>query len=125
MQKTLLIVDDEADLREIITDLLSDEGFHCHSVDSVDAALALITEYKHQDFVLDLIISDLNMPGKTGLEFLAELRKRGVATPFLFLTGSPHEGAMKPDLDRGVLGYQVKPFDSADFVNLLKGLLAP
>lgn len=124
MQKTLLLVDDEPDLLEIIADILSEEGFLCFSANSADRALEFIMEYSTADRAIDLVVSDLNMPGSSGLELLKSARARGVNTPFFFLTGDVSDEELRPYFEMGVLGYELKPFHPDDFVSRLKALLA-
>lgn len=122
-QRTLLIVDDEPDLCEIMVDLLSAEGFLCFSAISAAKALELMAEFVGQGRKVDLIISDLNMPGGSGIDLLKQLRRKEIKTPFFFLTGDISDAELRPYFDQGVLGYQLKPFQIDEFMKKIKGLV--
>jgi two-component system response regulator TctD len=124
MERTLLVIDDEQDLRELITDMLVDEGFKCLSAGSISEASDVIATHLEQCGKIDMIISDLNMPGGSGIDLLKDLRKKGVHTPFLFLSGDLIDAELRPYLLMGVLGYQLKPFRATDFIHRLNKLFA-
>ena len=81
--KTLLVVDDEQDIREALKDKFESEGFNVITADDGDVALTTALE-KHPD----LIILDVIMPNMTGWEMLEELRKDawGAKAPVIMLT---------------------------------------
>ncbi len=123
MSKTLLIVDDEKDLRELITDLLIDEGFNCLSAGSAQEASEVAFDYLKTGGTIQLVISDLNMPGGSGIDLLKILREKGVTSPFLFLSGDVVDSELRPYMNMGVVGYQLKPFRGAEFLARLNALL--
>ncbi len=79
----LLLVDDEASVRETLGRALHDEGFAVLSATSGADALAVIDA----GAAIDLVVADLSMPGMDGLAMLAELRRRRPALPAILLTG--------------------------------------
>ncbi|MBA3014298.1 MAG: response regulator, partial [Desulfobulbaceae bacterium] len=64
-QHRILIVDDEEPIRGLIENIASREGFECVTAGSVDEALSILAKER-----FSLLISDINMPGKTGLDLL-------------------------------------------------------
>lgn len=82
--KTLLFVDDEHELTEIVKDLLSSEGYICLTASSGSEAQSLIEQK-----TFDVILTDFNMPGMDGAELLFWCRKNNIKTPFVFVTGAP------------------------------------
>lgn len=124
MKKTILVVDDEQDLRELISDLLIDEGFECLIAGSAQEATQIVMEHHKKKASLDLIVSDLNMPGGSGIDLLLELREKEVLIPFLYLSGDVIDSELKPYLGMGVIGYQLKPFRSTEFIARLKKIFA-
>ena len=102
----VLLVEDEADAREYVEQLLRGEGAEVRSAGSADAALAALAE-----FTPDVLLCDLGMPGRDGLWLVAEVRRRLPALPTVALTAY----ARREDVDRaraaGFDRYLVKPVD--------------
>src|SRR5687767_3686887 len=80
----ILVVDDRPDSRELLAEVFEIFGAETRSVPSADEALAEI-----RSFAPDVVVSDLEMPGKDGYRFLAELRAEGVTVPVIAATGNP------------------------------------
>ena len=114
----LLYAEDEADMAEAVTDVLS-----CHKfiVDAVaDGAEAL--EYALSgDY--DGIILDLMLPRKSGLEVLRELREAGIAAPVLLLTAKSQVEDRIEGLDAGADDYLPKPFAMAELLARVRALV--
>jgi two-component system, NtrC family, response regulator HydG len=107
MHSRLLIVDDDAEMREALDAVLSGSGHGCEL--AADAATALeIVERE----TFDLVISDIRMEGMDGLELLDRVRQSHPALPFVVITAA---GAIHQAVDaikRGAFEYVVKPFDA-------------
>ena len=117
-QFRVLVVDDDPNICNLLTTKLSLSGFASQSCTSGEAALKLLSS---QEF--DAIISDLNMPGISGLELLESARRTCPQTAFLMATGvgdvSVGVGAMK----EGAADYILKPFQmEAVIVSLRRAL---
>lgn len=123
MLKVILVVDDEPDLREMLHELLNDAGYLCYAEGSVNDAIIKVNQLTTDKINIDLIISDLNMPGGSGIELLQLVQNLGLEASFLFLSGESINEEIKPYLDLGICGYQVKPFRSLDFLNRIKDIL--
>lgn len=80
-RKKILAVDDEQDILEIVADFLS-KDFQVLTMPSAIEALKIIEEWSP-----DLILTDVNMPGMTGIEFLKEVRARNINIPTIVFTG--------------------------------------
>lgn len=104
-QPNILIVDDEADIRELLAELLADLG-NISCAENGSHALQLLDES-----AFDVIISDYNMPGLNGLELLKTIRERNNATPLIWITGNSTEQLMNDARRIGVFDYIEKPFD--------------
>src|SRR5258706_12240442 len=116
----ILLVEDEARLRESIKQGLVEEGFSVEGADSAEAAEAIIASGP-----LDLLVLDLQLPGKSGIELLREMRAAGKQTPVLILTA---RGALEDrvaGLDAGGDDYLAKPFAFAELVARIKALRRP
>jgi CheY-like chemotaxis protein len=82
-QERILIADDESALCELLTELLSDEGYIVDSVASGTDAINRLESGPHYD----LLLLDLRMPGINGLRVLELLRRNGNDIPIIMLTG--------------------------------------
>lgn len=67
--RRILVVDDNQDVRDLVVHILSADGFHVYSAVDGDNALAILNSNP-----VDLVLLDVMMPGKSGLEVLAEIR---------------------------------------------------
>ena len=106
--QTCLIVDDYSTARRIITDSLQQLGFSCLEAENGNQAIALI-----QQSVLDLVIADVNMPEKNGLELLKDIRANDNMKDLpVFLTVlEPFENLISDGKKLGMNDFLVKPFD--------------
>jgi putative nucleotidyltransferase with HDIG domain len=101
----VLIVDDEPSIPKILCERLSREGFDCHGCSSGEEAQALL-----QDKNFDMIISDLVMPGISGMELLEEVHAKFPRTAFLMVTGMNDVRTAVLAMKKGGADYLVKPF---------------
>jgi DNA-binding NtrC family response regulator len=102
----VLVVDDEAGVRESLRMLLK-EDCEVVTADGVDAGLRALAETPP-----DLVLLDLVMPGRSGLEFLAELEERGDAPPVVVLTATRTVATAVEAMKRGAADYVTKPFEA-------------
>ncbi|MDN3524938.1 phosphate regulon transcriptional regulator PhoB [Halomonas sabkhae] len=118
--KTVLIVDDEAPIREMIAVALEMADYHVLEADNAQSAHALIVD--HQP---DLVLLDWMMPGTSGIE-LARRLKRDEATaelPIIMLTAKTEEDNKIQGLESGADDYITKPFSPRELVARLKAVL--
>jgi DNA-binding response OmpR family regulator len=101
---TLLIVDDDADLRKMLRTALESEGFRI--LEAGDAERGL---YEYASHAVDVVTVDIRLPGMSGLEFCREIRRRG-DVPILAMTALGSATDMGAAFDAGVDDYLVKPF---------------
>ncbi len=101
----ILVVDDEAPLREMLSDTLHIANYEVFEAADANAALTLLRRN-----TVDLIISDVNMPGMDGYEFLARLRESGNDTPAIMLTARRERQDVTKGLKLGADDYVTKPF---------------
>jgi CheY-like chemotaxis protein len=91
-QASILVVDDEPGMREMVAMLLSEEGYEVlTAVDGLDALAQL------RSVTPNLIISDLNMPRMSGFEFLSVVRRRFPSVPVIAISGAYEHGETLPD----------------------------
>ncbi|MBR6088511.1 MAG: response regulator transcription factor [Anaerolineaceae bacterium] len=114
----ILYAEDEKALSEAIVDILTYNKYIVDAVYNGQDALdyALYGEY-------DLIILDVMMPKKSGLEVLSELRKKGCKKPILLLTAKSQIEDRIKGLDAGADDYLPKPFDMGELLARIRALL--
>ncbi len=114
MNKQILIVEDDDSLRKNIGTLLKENGYNILSVRTAEDGLSLAKEKK-----LDLIISDIMLPGIDGHQFLDELLDNNLATdiPFIFLTAKTDISDLRLGMERGADDYIFKPFRAGDLLH--------
>ena len=103
--KSILVVDDEPNVCELVSEGLADMGYNCQAVCDPHAARELIDKS-----VIDLLISDIAMPGMTGLELLAHARQRAPHCKVILITGVSSQGFLAEALEQGAFDYLEKPF---------------
>lgn len=112
----VLIVDDDQLIRTMLKDALTDVPCEVSEADSGDAALALIAERKPAVVLLDLF-----MPGKSGLEVLKALKGHGPRV--VVLSALDSEALVQQALADGAHGFLPKPIHPLDVENLVRGAL--
>jgi len=113
----ILVVEDETRLADAVKQGLGEEGFSVETAASAEAAEPIIARG-----ALDLIVLDLGLPGKSGLDLLRELRTAGSETPVLILTARGSLEERVAGLDSGSDDYLAKPFAFAELVARIKAL---
>jgi two-component system, NtrC family, response regulator HydG len=99
-----LVVEDESVLRLTFGQFLRDEGYEVESAEDYDGALACIGASK-----FDVIITDIIMSGKTGVDLLRTVRERELATPVIMITGEPNVASAAEAVRLGAFDYLSKP----------------
>ncbi|MBM96138.1 MAG: phosphate regulon transcriptional regulatory protein PhoB [Oceanospirillaceae bacterium] len=118
--KTVLIVDDEAPIREMIAVALEMAGYECIEAASTQEAHAQIIDKKP-----DLILLDWMLPGTSGVEFARRLKRedRTSELPIIMLTAKGEEDNKVQGLEAGADDYITKPFSPRELVARLKAVL--
>jgi two-component system phosphate regulon response regulator PhoB len=120
MTATILIVEDEADLSELMRYNLESEGFRVASAESGDEAVERI-----RDGVPDLILLDWMLPGLSGIELCRRWRSREetARTPIIMITARGEEEERVRGLATGADDYMVKPFSIPELLARINALL--
>jgi two-component system KDP operon response regulator KdpE len=113
----VLVVDDEAGIRKVVRDTLEQAG---HEVETASEGVAALDYLETGAF--DLIVTDLSMPGMSGLELVRRIREKS-AVPILILTVRQEEREKVRLLDAGADDYVTKPFGVAELVARARALL--
>jgi len=104
-QGKLLVVEDDAGLREALIDTLLLAGYHCEEVDSGEAALIILNQQK-----FDMVISDIQMGGMSGLTLLQNIKDKYPALPVLLMTAYATINDAVNAIRDGAIDYLAKPF---------------
>jgi len=107
----ILVVDDEAPIRTLLARLLGRHGFDCLTAASADEARELLAAER-----MTLILSDVNMPGESGLDFAREVSSDHPDTAIVMVTGLDDRHHAEAALEHGVYGYILKPFKPNELV---------
>src|SRR5512133_3967659 len=117
MLKTILVVDDKANIREMVRDYLTEENFRVVVAENGQQALSISRQEKP-----DLILLDIMMPKMDGYEFLREYRKEQ-NTPIILLTARMEETDKVLGLELGADDYITKPFGMREMVARIRAVL--
>jgi CheY-like chemotaxis protein/NAD-dependent dihydropyrimidine dehydrogenase PreA subunit len=118
--KPILLVEDEAVMRESVNDWLTDVGYQVETAEDGEQALKTITE---QEF--GLLILDLRLPGKDGLEVLREARARHPQLKGIIITAYPSVETAVEAIKHGAVDYLPKPFDLNRLEEIIQDSLGP
>ncbi len=122
MAKTILIVDDSASVRQVVSITLKGAGYEViEGVDGKDALSKLKGQKVH------LIISDVNMPNMDGITFVKEVKKLDAYkfTPIIMLTTESQEGKKQEGQAAGAKAWVVKPFQPTQMLSAVSKLILP
>jgi CheY-like chemotaxis protein len=114
MMERILVVDDEADIREVFAEILRDEGYTVE--EAIDGMVGLELLSKG---AFDLILVDKKMPGLDGYDFIREVRNRKLTSKLILITGSVSE-PFHPDVDSSL----AKPCEVDVLVSTVRKVLA-
>ena len=111
---TISIIDDDVFAREGVRDFVASLGYRTLTFPSADEFVksGRIDE-------TNCVISDVQMPGLSGLDLQDYLAGRGHGTPIIFLTAYPDERSRVRALGAGALGFLIKPFDDKSLIRCL------
>lgn len=115
----ILIVDDEADIREILDFNLAAAGYDCLQAGTAEQALALVR--KGEPF--RLILLDVMLPGMSGFQLASTLRKESCRTPIIFLTARGAENDLLTGFSAGGDDYISKPFSINEVLARIKAVI--
>lgn len=114
--RTIFVIDDEENIRYIISEYLLREGFHVETFASVEDALERL-----QSGFPDMFILDIMLPGKDGLEFCRDIRSRS-GVPVIFISARGEEIDRILGLELGGDDYLTKPFSPRELVARVRSI---
>ena len=114
----ILVVDDDEKNRRMLRMRLSGEGFEIREAASAQEALAAVDA-----FLPHLILSDIQMPGMSGLELLPQIRAKDARVPIVMMTAFGSETIVVEAFEKGADDYLIKPFDHTTAVRRIRWLI--
>jgi two-component system alkaline phosphatase synthesis response regulator PhoP len=118
MEKTILVVEDDAGIRVVVQDTLISHGYHVVTAEDGRKGLELALQLKP-----DLIILDVMLPMMDGFEICKTIRKEGITSPVMMLTVKDEEVDKVSGLELGADDYVTKPFSLKVLTARVKALL--
>jgi DNA-binding NtrC family response regulator len=106
---TILIVEDEAKMRRLLELNLGEDGFTTLSAEDAEAGLKLLREN-----AVDLVVTDLKLPGMNGLEFLQAIKRQNAALPVVVMTAFGTVETAVEAMKAGASDYVLKPFSLSE-----------
>ena len=123
MKKRILIADDEAALLSTMAFTLKRKGYETYTFIEGSSAYEEILKSFQNNKLYDLIITDIQMPGISGMELIRKIREAGIETPVLAISGFGNKN-MAVDLMRsGCNNFLDKPFHMNEFLDRISKLL--
>ena len=114
----VLIVDDEKGMRDFLSIMLKKEGYAVVASESADKASELVGKGE-----FDLVISDIAMPGKSGIEILKQTKAANPDTPVIMITAYASTESAIEALKLGAYDYIIKPFDVEEMKTVVRNAI--
>lgn len=115
MSLTVLVVEDDFDLREALVDTLELAGIS--AIEAEDGESAIVRLKSH---AVDMVVSDVNMPGMNGHALLDYVRQQSPGTPVLLMTAFGQVDKAVDAIRNGAVDYLLKPFEPSVLINTIK-----
>jgi len=119
--ESILVIDDDPQICQLLEEVLRDEGYSVSSADSVEKGLP-----NYPKSTLSLIVTDVLMPNREGLETIRELRRNNPRMKILAISGGLEQGGMDVlEIAKRFGADRVlkKPFEMREFLNVIQGIL--
>jgi len=121
--KRILLAEDEAPTRRSISILLNNAGYFLEEAkDGLDALEKLFASQSNS-YPIDLLLTDIFMPGMTGLGLIDEIQKQGLALPIVVITGYADDRMKAQLLRRGCSHFIAKPFEPGELLECVAQVL--
>lgn len=114
----VLVVDDEPIVRRTLVRVITKAGYRCDAVADAEEALGQLATGPHPR----LVISDLNLPGASGVELAHRIAELFPGTPVVIISGSAPGGLLD---DPSIAGFLGKPFEAAQVAELIAANMRP
>jgi len=112
----ILVVDDEMSLRELLSEVLTDDGYDVTIASTAEKALRLFAEDP-----FPLVITDIRMPGMNGIDLLKKIKTENKDTQVIIITSHASLDTAVTALREGAYDYLIKPFEDLDVISVVVG----
>lgn len=117
-KRTVLVVDDEPVILDLLKDFLELERYRVITAGTAEGALELLEKE-----AINVVVSDINLPGMQGTELLIEIKQKYDPMPVILITGHSKHAAPRRMIETGADGYFAKPFHNKDLAFTLRRVL--
>jgi DNA-binding NtrC family response regulator len=121
-KKTVLLVEDEPFLREIACDVLEAAGYSVFAATNSQDAMTLFRKHRA---TIDLLISDVSLPGRNGYDLAQDMRKIESALEVVLISGHMWNAVARNRLREKQIFYLPKPFSASDLLDKIEEVLSP
>jgi two-component system chemotaxis response regulator CheY len=118
---TILLVDDDPDIRSLTRTFLEHEGYGVYSSGDAERATQIFRSVQQ----IDLVVTDLYMPNRSGMELAEDLKALRGDVPVLLISGGQMDGRQKERLQEEGWSFLAKPFRLPDLLAAVHRILAP
>jgi DNA-binding response OmpR family regulator len=118
-KKRILVVEDDAEMRSLLKDFFSEEGFEIDSVSNGSEAFRILVRE-----LFDLVITDIRMPGLTGLDILPGIKKLQPKVPIIVITAFGSEEVQRKAFEKGANAYLEKPIHFQNLRTLIHDMFS-
>jgi len=115
----IMIIEDDEEMRSLLKDFLEEEGLETDSVNNGADALGKLSK-DH----FDLVLTDIRMPGLTGLDILPRIRRLKPKTPIIVMTAYGSDDVRRRSLERGATAYLEKPILLTQLRTLIREMVS-
>lgn len=112
----MVVIDDEQEIRDYLADVLEMDGYACKCFHESVAALAYLSDRESQH---DLVMTDIRMPGMSGLELLKRVREVSPEVPVILISGLYEQAIGLEAVRNGAVDYLLKPAKPAEVLSLV------
>ena len=117
----ILLVDDDPDIRSLTRTFLEHEGYSVFSSGDAERAAQIFRSVPQ----IDLLVTDLYMPGRSGMDLAFELKTVRSELPVLLISGGPVVGEQMPKMQQEGWSFLAKPFRLTELLSTVHRILAP
>jgi DNA-binding NtrC family response regulator len=114
-EKSIVVIEDDDDLRSLMVDLLKAKQFSVHGFFSVEDFFEKITPQS-----VDIVISDVYLSGCSGIDLLDQLQSKGFTTPVILMSGSSTPNLETLARDKGACAFLPKPFPFNSLLEIIQ-----